>query len=227
MQDAVAFVRKHADVHSAGISSSSGSSSRKSGSSSSSKSGRSSKSSSSARDLEARLSKRLASLEMDEAKRISRLIRYVVGQTAPTVSTPPPSLSLGAGAAWAAQHLTAAAAKEVSGEHAAVRREVQGERAAAKAAQAAARSAVATYLAHLEGVSDFMSASFKFTPVDDVPLPASVPKSTSSQSPASAAAEPKILGPDWTRGRIERPAGTKDMGGWTASVYAYFKRDVC
>ena len=219
MQDAVAFVKKHADARGAGSSSKSGSSSRKSGGSISSQSGGSSKSSSSARDLEARLSKRLASLEMDEAKRISRLIRYVVGQTAPTVSTPPPSLSsTGAGAALAAQHLTAAAAKEVSGEHAAVRREVQGERAAAKAAQAAARSAVATYLAHLEGVSDFMSASFKFTPVDDVPPPAPAPKSKSTQSPASAAAEPKILGPDWTRGRIERPAGTKVMGGWTASV---------
>eukprot|EP01050_Picozoa_sp_SAG11_P033559 SAG11_NODE_11453_length_759_cov_3.169697_1_plen_115_part_00 len=27
------------------------------------------------------------------------------------------------------------------------------------------------------------------------------------------------LGPAWTRGEIERPAGTKNMGGWTAAVY--------
>ena len=27
------------------------------------------------------------------------------------------------------------------------------------------------------------------------------------------------LGPAWTRGEIEKPAGTKDMGSWTAAVY--------
>jgi hypothetical protein len=27
------------------------------------------------------------------------------------------------------------------------------------------------------------------------------------------------LGPAWTRGELERPVGTKDMGGWTAAVY--------
>ena len=27
------------------------------------------------------------------------------------------------------------------------------------------------------------------------------------------------VGPAWTRGEIEAPAGTKDMGGWTAGVY--------
>jgi len=32
---------------------------------------------------------------------------------------------------------------------------------------------------------------------------------------------PKVgaIGPAWTRGEIEKPAGTKDMGGWTAGVY--------
>lgn len=28
-----------------------------------------------------------------------------------------------------------------------------------------------------------------------------------------------VVGPAWTRGEIERPAGTKDMGSWTAAVY--------
>jgi len=28
-----------------------------------------------------------------------------------------------------------------------------------------------------------------------------------------------VLGPAWTRGEIERPAGTKNMGSWTAAVY--------
>ena len=28
-----------------------------------------------------------------------------------------------------------------------------------------------------------------------------------------------VLGPAWTRGEIEAPAGEKDMGGWTAAVY--------
>ena len=27
------------------------------------------------------------------------------------------------------------------------------------------------------------------------------------------------IGPAWTRGEIERPAGEADMGGWTAGVY--------
>ena len=27
-----------------------------------------------------------------------------------------------------------------------------------------------------------------------------------------------LAGPAWTRGEIERPAGTKDMGGWKASA---------
>lgn len=27
------------------------------------------------------------------------------------------------------------------------------------------------------------------------------------------------IGPAWTRGEIERPAGEQDMGGWTAAVY--------
>ena len=27
------------------------------------------------------------------------------------------------------------------------------------------------------------------------------------------------VGPAWTRGEIEQPAGEKDMGGWTAAVY--------
>ena len=26
------------------------------------------------------------------------------------------------------------------------------------------------------------------------------------------------IGPAWTRGEIEKPAGTKDMGGWTAGA---------
>ncbi|CAE7565308.1 unnamed protein product [Symbiodinium pilosum] len=27
------------------------------------------------------------------------------------------------------------------------------------------------------------------------------------------------IGPAWTRGEMEKPAGTKDMGSWTAAVY--------
>jgi len=29
----------------------------------------------------------------------------------------------------------------------------------------------------------------------------------------------RTIGPAWTRGEIEKPAGVKDMGGWTAGVY--------
>ncbi|CAE7312892.1 unnamed protein product [Symbiodinium natans] len=39
---------------------------------------------------------------------------------------------------------------------------------------------------------------------------------------AEAAAPPKLcgaIGPAWTRGEIEKPAGTKNMGSWTAAVY--------
>eukprot|EP00439_Symbiodinium_sp_Y106_P084789 s569_g26.t1 len=28
-----------------------------------------------------------------------------------------------------------------------------------------------------------------------------------------------VIGPAWTRGEMEKPAGTKDMGSWTAAVY--------
>ncbi len=224
MQDAVAFVKKYPDASGkSSSSSSSGIVQRGVGSSS--------KIHSSASNLEARLSQRLASLEMDEAKRISRLIRYVVGHNAPTALPSPstPSKSTSSSAVLISQRLpaaaaaaNAAAAKEVAGEQAAALIEVEGERAAAKAARDAARSSVATYLAHLEGVSDLMKASsFTFAPVDEDDN--SPPSASSTTSPAShprpsAAAGPKILGPAWTRSRIEPPAGSKDMGGWKAAV---------
>ena len=36
------------------------------------------------------------------------------------------------------------------------------------------------------------------------------------QSPAVAAS---VIGPAWTRGEIEKPAGERDMGGWTSAFY--------
>ncbi len=46
-----------------------------------------------------------------------------------------------------------------------------------------------------------------------------------SASPAKPAVSPAktgsvgVIGPAWTRGEIEAPAGTQDMGGWQAAVY--------
>ena len=33
------------------------------------------------------------------------------------------------------------------------------------------------------------------------------------------------IGPAWTRGEIERPAGEKNMGSWTAAVYTQEQQD--
>lgn len=44
----------------------------------------------------------------------------------------------------------------------------------------------------------------------------------SVRQPAVQAAQPaacRAIGPAWTRGEIEKPQGTKDMGGWTSLVY--------
>jgi hypothetical protein len=35
----------------------------------------------------------------------------------------------------------------------------------------------------------------------------------------AVAASAGVVGPAWTRGKIEKPAGTKNMGGWVAAVY--------
>ena len=35
---------------------------------------------------------------------------------------------------------------------------------------------------------------------------------------SKVAAPVKATGPAWTRGEIEKPTGTKDMGGWTSLV---------
>eukprot|EP00434_Breviolum_minutum_P038435 symbB.v1.2.034091.t1/scaffold4322.1/size41248/2 len=44
--------------------------------------------------------------------------------------------------------------------------------------------------------------------------------SSSAPRPAAAPAQPVgLIGPAWTRGEIEKPTGTKDMGGWTSLVY--------
>ena len=48
------------------------------------------------------------------------------------------------------------------------------------------------------------------------------PDWTKGVGPFSHGAEPtsvRGIGPAWTRGEVERPAGEKDMGSWTASVY--------
>eukprot|EP00930_Biecheleria_cincta_P057204 TRINITY_DN4317_c0_g1_i1.p1 TRINITY_DN4317_c0_g1~~TRINITY_DN4317_c0_g1_i1.p1 ORF type:complete len:614 (-),score=142.22 TRINITY_DN4317_c0_g1_i1:76-1917(-) len=46
------------------------------------------------------------------------------------------------------------------------------------------------------------------------PAPAPAPMMCGARAPMCGA-----IGPAWTRGEIERPQGTKDMGGWTAGVY--------
>jgi hypothetical protein len=176
--------------------------------------------------------KRLASQEMDEARRISKLIRYVVGPDA--LSKYPTSTAVAAAAssrytgshaaASAVKHLSAAVTGEISRESAAGLDEARGESAAATAAAAAARSSVATYLAHLEGVSDFMH-TYKFEPLRDYE-PSSSPRAPPSAPPppheTPATSSSKILGPAWTRGRVERPSGTKDMGAWRESVCVVF-----
>ncbi len=223
VQDAEAFVRKY----------------RSSSSSSSSI-----KKDISTQNLEARLLKRLASQEKDEAQRISRLIRHVVGPAAsstsiplPSLPSPPPAAATAAAAAgrqsYAAHHLSSIASAEVAEERAAAAVEARDEGAAAIAAAAAARSSVATYLARLEGVAGFMSSSFKFEPVRDDEAVADVAAATASSAPSSAptsvplpplatvsspSSTTKILGPKWTRGLIERPAGAEDAGAWRESV---------
>jgi hypothetical protein len=165
---------------------------------------------------------------MDEARRISKLIRYVVGPDA--LSKYPTSTAVAAAAssrypgshaaASAVKHLSAAVTGEISRESAAGLVEARGESAAATAAAAAARSSVATYLAHLEGVSDFMH-TYKFEPLrDDEPSPS--PRAPPPLHETSATSSSKILGPAWTRGRVERPSGTKDMGAWRESVCVAF-----
>lgn len=53
--------------------------------------------------------------------------------------------------------------------------------------------------------------------------PVGVPKVRVQIDPNAAtgsAMTPEVgaIGPAWTRGEIEKPAGTKDMGGWTAGA---------
>jgi len=47
--------------------------------------------------------------------------------------------------------------------------------------------------------------------VDEFGKPVKTPKVKSSSS--------KAIGPAWTRGEIEKPKGTKNMGTWTAAIY--------
>ncbi len=90
------------------------------------------------------------------------------------------------------------------------------------AAVAAARSSVATYLAHLEGLSAPAAFSFDFEPAQDDALPSvSSAASRKLSLPSPSSITSKILGPGWTRGRIERPAGSKRMAGWSAAMYVY------
>ena len=51
------------------------------------------------------------------------------------------------------------------------------------------------------------------TPAAGASLPAP------AAAPVAAATGLGALGPAWTRGELERPAGEKDMGGWKAAVY--------
>ncbi|KOO27617.1 hypothetical protein Ctob_011189, partial [Chrysochromulina tobinii] len=51
------------------------------------------------------------------------------------------------------------------------------------------------------------------------PAASPVPPMASPAPPEAAATGLGSLGPAWTRGELERPAGEKDMGGWKAAVY--------
>jgi hypothetical protein len=228
LQDAIAFVRKYPDKHDVATSSSSSSSGG--GSSSSSISSSSSSSSSGSSAIESRLIQRLTSQEMNEARRVRRLIRYVVGQR--TVSRVhlrlPPSASASSSSAVhpssamssGATNLVDAAAAEVAKEGKAAGIEAREEGATMAAAVAAARSSVATYLAHLEGLSSPAASSFNFESDEDDVIP-SAPSAASRALPlpSPASISSKILGPAWTRGSIEHPAGSKRMAGWNAAVY--------
>ncbi len=52
--------------------------------------------------------------------------------------------------------------------------------------------------------------------------PAAAPPPPAPFSPAKfvAGGGVSVVGPGWTRGEIEKPAETKDMGGWAALVYS-------
>jgi len=56
-------------------------------------------------------------------------------------------------------------------------------------------------------------------------VPVAAKASSPAPMPAAPAGRPGnpgrigLAGPAWTRGEMERPAGTKDMGGWKALVY--------
>ena len=49
--------------------------------------------------------------------------------------------------------------------------------------------------------------------------PAPAPPAACPAPPEAAATGLDALGPAWTRGELERPAGEKDMGGWKAAVF--------
>ena len=56
-------------------------------------------------------------------------------------------------------------------------------------------------------------------PDDDVIEPEASPEPPPPAAAPRCGANGAGIGPAWTRGEIERPAGSKDMGGWTAAVY--------
>ena len=58
-----------------------------------------------------------------------------------------------------------------------------------------------------------------FLPLNDADFSPAAPITVTISPAAPPAKKVGVIGPAWTRGEIEAPAGTKDMGGWQAAVY--------
>ncbi len=58
-----------------------------------------------------------------------------------------------------------------------------------------------------------------FLPLKDDDFSPAAPITITVTPAASPAKKVGLVGPAWTRGEIEAPVGTKDMGGWQAAVY--------
>jgi hypothetical protein len=56
-------------------------------------------------------------------------------------------------------------------------------------------------------------------PCADAKLPTSGPPSKAAAASPAKSGGVGVIGPAWTRGEIEAPAGSEDMGGWQAAVY--------
>ena len=78
-------------------------------------------------------------------------------------------------------------------------------------------SAMESKLSHLAVTSPVQRGSVRG--IDPKSLDQETPAASAKAPPEAAATGLDALGPAWTRGELERPAGEKDMGGWKAAVF--------